>query len=73
MIMNAHNEDVVDQSYDKREPRAELLALLICPVSKGPLRYNQQTHELESVTAGIAFPIEKGIPVLIRAKARALR
>ncbi len=31
--------------------------LLICPVSHGPLHYSQETNEMISEKAGLAFPI----------------
>ncbi len=50
----------------------KLLELLVCPVTKGPLQYQAQTHELISRSARLAYPIRDGIAVLIEAEARPL-
>jgi uncharacterized protein YbaR (Trm112 family) len=50
----------------------KLLELLVCPVTKGPLRYNQATQELISRSARLAYPVRDGIPVMLEGEARAL-
>ena len=50
----------------------KLLELLVCPVTKGPLRYNQDTQELISRSARLAYPVRDGIPVMLEGEARAL-
>ncbi len=49
-----------------------LLALLVCPVTRTRLIYDQTTHELISDVAGLAFPIRNGIPILLVTEARSL-
>jgi uncharacterized protein YbaR (Trm112 family) len=49
-----------------------LLALLVCPICKGPLKYDRENNELISVAEGLAFPIRDGIPVLLESEARSL-
>ena len=51
---------------------AKLLEILICPVSKGKLQYNQETQELICEKSGLAYPIRDGIPVMLEKEARAL-
>jgi uncharacterized protein YbaR (Trm112 family) len=51
---------------------AKLLELLVCPVTKGPLRYNADTQELISRSARLAYPVRDGIPVMLEGEARAL-
>jgi uncharacterized protein YbaR (Trm112 family) len=51
---------------------AKLLQLLVCPVTKGPLRYNPETQELVSRSARLAYPVRDGIPVMLENEARAL-
>ena len=48
----------------------DLLDILVCPITKGPLKYNKDTSELISIEAGLAFPIEDGIPIMLIDKAR---
>ena len=49
---------------------ADLLELLVCPVTKGPLIYDEEKQELISKKAQLAFPIQDGIPILLEDKAR---
>jgi len=49
-----------------------LLEVLICPVTKRPLDYDREKKELISKTAGLAFPIRDGIPILLPDEAREL-
>lgn len=50
----------------------KLLEILVCPVTKGPLDYDAERHELVSRQAKLAFPIRNGIPILLPDEARAL-
>ncbi len=50
----------------------KLLALLVCPVTKGKLEYDQQKQELVSKSAKLAYPIRDGIPVMLEEEARPL-
>lgn len=50
----------------------KLLEILVCPVTKGPLRYDPAAQELISDRAGLAYPIRDGIPIMIRDEARAI-
>lgn len=49
-----------------------LLAILVCPANKTPLHYDASKHELISLSAGLAYPIRDGIPVLLVNEARTL-
>ncbi len=48
----------------------KLLELLVCPVTHKPLRYDRKRQELISETAGLAFPIRDGIPIMLEDEAR---
>ena len=50
----------------------KLLELLVCPVTKGPLDYDRERQELLSRSARLAYPIRKGIPILLENEARLL-
>jgi uncharacterized protein len=52
------------------EPK--LLELLVCPVTKGPLVYMRDRHELFSRSARLAYPVRDGIPIMLETEARAL-
>ncbi len=43
----------------------DLLAVLVCPVTRGPLVYDDAAGELISEQAGLAFPIREGVPVML--------
>ena len=47
-----------------------LIALLVCPVTKGPLEYDREHRELLSRSARLAYPVRDGIPVLLENEAR---
>ena len=53
------------------DPR--LLEILVCPLTKGPLRYDREAQELISEEAGLAYPIRDGIPIMLVDEARTLR
>ena len=52
------------------DPR--LLEILVCPVTKGPLVYDRDKGELISHSAGLAYPVRDGIPIMLPDEARAL-
>jgi len=54
------------------EPDGKLLEVLVCPMTKRPLEYDAKAQELISKTAGLAFPIVDGVPVLLPEEARQL-
>lgn len=47
-----------------------LLDILVCPVCKGPLRYDRGAEELVCRANRLAFPIRDGIPVMLEEEAR---
>ena len=50
----------------------KLLEILVCPLTKGPLRYDEAKQELISQKAGLAYPIRDGIPIMLADEAREL-
>ena len=50
----------------------KLLEILVCPLTKGPLRYDEEHQELVSEQAGLAYPIRDGIPIMLIDEARKL-
>lgn len=55
-----------------RQVDPKLLEALVCPVSRGPLRYDRKAQELLSDRAKLAYPIRDGIPIMLSDEARAL-
>lgn len=52
------------------DPR--LLEILVCPLTKGPLEYDRAANELISRSAGLAYPVRDGIPIMLPDEARRL-
>ncbi len=50
----------------------KLLDILVCPVTKQPLRYDEEAQELISDAASLAYPIRDGIPIMLADEARQL-
>ena len=50
----------------------KLLEILVCPLTKSPLRYDSEKKELISDKAGLAYPIRDGIPIMLVEEARKL-
>jgi uncharacterized protein YbaR (Trm112 family) len=46
-------------------PDPALLARLVCPVTRTPLRLDAEKCLLVSDAAGLAFPIRDGVPMLV--------
>ena len=53
--------------FDRR-----MLEALLCPQTHGRLEYDAERQELVSKSAGLAFPIRNGIPVMLIDEARPL-
>ena len=49
-----------------------LLDKLVCPVTRTRLRYDAEKQELISDTAGLAYPVRDGVPVMLVEEARLL-
>jgi len=60
----------MNQSKKGVDPK--LLEILVCPVTKSVLRYDEAAQELISEEAGLAYPIRDGIPVMLVDEARQL-
>lgn len=58
---------------DKNKIDKDLLDLLVCPITKGPLIYDEKKSELVSKEANLAFPIEDGIPIMLIDRARNIK
>ncbi len=51
---------------------AKLLEILVCPVTKAPVEYDEAKQELICRASGLAYPIRDDIPVMLESEARAL-
>jgi len=55
---------------ERTEPRC--LELLVCPLTKTMLEYDEARQELVSRRANLAYPIRSGVPLMTREAARNL-
>ena len=53
--------------YDRK-----MLEALVCPLTQDTLEYNEENQELISKSAGLAYPIRNGIPIMLADEARLL-
>lgn len=50
--------------------KTKLLEVLVCPLCKGPLRYEKEAQELICRPDKLAYPIRDGIPIMWADQAR---
>ncbi|WP_281646958.1 Trm112 family protein [Parendozoicomonas sp. Alg238-R29] len=50
----------------------KLFEILACPLCKGDLKHERETHELICRPCGLAFPVRDDIPVMLESEARTL-
>jgi uncharacterized protein YbaR (Trm112 family) len=70
--MKAPHMNDTPQAPRAPEVDPRLLEILVCPVTKSPLRYDRERQELISDKARLAFPIRDGIPIMLADEARTL-
>ncbi len=63
------------QTTDPATPAFDrhMLEALVCPLTHGRLDYDAARQELVSRTAGLAFPIRAGIPIMLIGEARQIK
>ncbi len=54
------------------EPDPKLLEVLVCPQTRGPLRYDKARQEMVSEKARLAYPVRDGVPIMLIDEAREL-
>ncbi len=55
-----------------KKKQKHFFSALVCPISRNALRFNDESQELISESAAVAFPIRNGIPILLIDEARKL-
>ena len=61
-----------DSRQTYRRASAQLLEMLVCPLTHATLKYDIETQELVSDRARLAYPIRDGIPIMLVEEARIL-
>jgi len=56
-----------EEKFDRK-----MLEALVCPLTQTVLEYNEEKQELISKSAGLAYPIRSGIPIMLADEARVL-
>ena len=51
----------------------DLLAILVCPITRKPLVYDEENQLLISAAAGVSYPIRHGVPIMLIEEAQPLR
>jgi uncharacterized protein YbaR (Trm112 family) len=62
----------MDEAVSRATIDPKLLELLACPLTKGPLTWNEARTELISKAARLAYPVRDGIPIMLPSEARSL-
>ena len=57
----------LQEKFDRK-----MLEALVCPLTQSVLEYNEEKQELISKSAGLAYPIRNGIPIMLADEARVL-
>ena len=57
----------LQEKFDRK-----MLEALVCPLTQSVLEYNEEKQELISKSAGLAYPIRSGIPIMLADEARVL-
>ncbi len=52
---------------------SKMLEILVCPKTGASLKYDAERQELISEKAALAFPIRKGIPIMLVKEARIMK
>ncbi|MDA0870223.1 MAG: Trm112 family protein [Proteobacteria bacterium] len=55
------------------ELNKNLLSMLVCPLSKEKLIYDQENNELIAKKSGLAYPVKDGIPIMLPDEARKIK
>ena len=63
-------ENTTDEKIRTVDPK--LLEILVCPLTKTSLVYDEEAQELISNPAGLAYPVRDGIPIMLPEEAREL-
>ena len=63
----------MSSNIDKILLDKDLIKILVCPITKSKLIYDETNNELISNEAGLVFPIINGVPILIIDEARNLK
>ena len=57
----------LQEKFDRK-----MLEALVCPLTQSVLEYDEEKQELISISAGLAYPIKSGIPIMLADEARVL-
>ena len=58
----------IDMAINKR-----LISMLVCPLSKEKLIYDEDKQELIAKKSGLAYPVKDDIPIMLPEEARKIK
>lgn len=72
LAMHSRFTSSSDLQVQQRERLADesILAHIVCPISKYPLRYDAEKGSLICDEINVAYPIRYGVPMLVPSEAR---
>jgi uncharacterized protein YbaR (Trm112 family) len=62
----------LEDRHDRSRIDPRLLEILVCPLTRSTLEFDPGRQELVSKSAGLAYPIRDGIPIMLPDEARRL-
>ena len=68
--MARKSTELTKKSQPVLDPK--MMQLLVCPQTKGLLEFDENTQELVSKKAKLAYPVRDGVPILLISEARIL-
>ena len=63
---------ILKGSSNMAQPDRRVFDVLVCPVCKGKLVYDEDKQELQCKASKLAFPIKDGVPVMLEKEARTM-
>ena len=72
MVSDPEGVPAQNRVEERGRPDPRLLQLLVCPLTRAELIYDEARQELVSRAAKLAYPIRRGVPIMIPEEARKL-
>ena len=72
MVSDPEGIPAQNRVEERGGPDPRLLQLLVCPLTRAELIYDEARQELVSRAAKLAYPIRYGVPIMIPEEARKL-
>ena len=67
-MLKIQGRKFINMAINKR-----LISMLVCPLSKEKLIYDEDKQELIAKKSGLAYPVKDGIPIMLPEEARKIK